>query len=462
MVTVATWIPSGASATACAWARARSAAFWTPRLAMPRKGRSAVPPPVTRTVPAPSSRIPGSTARTAVCRPMAPTARSASRSSGVRSGTATSRPTETLYSRTSTGPTAVTNPSIVPVRAAGSPESAVAQAASTPSSRSAEPSSASACSPRATSETTKASPPSLRAVAAEIPGPAPTTSRCATTGLFSGFSSGVQPERLHPLGVRVGDPLDQPGDACEVPGAGDDQLGQPVMLGNHCLRPRDRLADEPATPEGQPAGDLPVGGDRRAHLTDGEVGVTGVGEDLQDQPAVRVGQEGGDLPVEVGGQPIADIGLDQPLEPRARPGALVEGVQGRDERRHRVGRLHAELGEPVGEPYVVGDLGRGHPGQRRPTGQLRGEPGVLGQSIEGGELGVGQHPQEVDDGSTVDRGHAFLLGSVAAVWWAHLTLTSGTGDPHRRARRGYPVLAVAWESASRPVCLCICALTTTG
>jgi hypothetical protein len=59
-------------------------------------GRSAEPPPVASTVPDPRSRMPGRTARTAACSPATPAARSASRSSADRSGTDTSRPTDTL------------------------------------------------------------------------------------------------------------------------------------------------------------------------------------------------------------------------------------------------------------------------------------------------------------------------------------------------------------------------------
>src|SRR3712207_7576458 len=50
----------------------------------------------------------------------------------------------------------------------------------------------------------------------------------------------------------------------------DDQLGEPVVLGDDGLRLGDRLADEPSSPQGQPAGHLPVGLDGRPHLPDGE------------------------------------------------------------------------------------------------------------------------------------------------------------------------------------------------
>ena len=244
----------------------------------------------------------------------------------------------------------------------------------------------------------------------------------------------VEAESLHPLGVGRGDPLDQPADAGEVAGALDDQRGQPVVLGDDRLALADRLADEPSSPEGQPAGEPAVGGERGPHLTDGEVRVTGVVEDLHDQTAIGLGQEGGDLAVEVGGQPVADVGLHQPLEPGARAGALVEGVEGRDERCHRRGRVRAEHGQPVDQVAVVGDLRGGHPGQRRPAGEGRRQARVLGQPLEGGQLGVGEHPEQVHEGPGVARpgngvGTGRSVGRRHARRLAEPRASMGTGEP---------------------------------
>ena len=55
------------------------------------------------------------------------------------------------------------------------------------------------------------------------------------------------------------------------------------------------------------------------------------------------------------------------------------------------------------EPLVVGELGRGHPGQLGLVGQLGGHPGVLGEPLEGRDLAVRDGAEQVDDGLRVDR-----------------------------------------------------------
>jgi hypothetical protein len=88
----------------------------------------------------------------------------------------------------------------------------------------------------------------------------------------------------------------------------------------------------------------------------------------------------------------------------------VEGVERRDERRHRVRRVDAQLGEPLGQPRMVADLGGGHAGERGAAGERRGEARVLGQPVERGQLRIGQHAEQVDDGAAVDHAHGQLLG----------------------------------------------------
>ena len=66
--------------------------------------------------------------------------------------------------------------------------------------------------------------------------------------------------------------------------------------------------------------------------------------------------EGGDLPVEVRGEPVADVRLDEPLGPVPRRGLRVEAVDRLLERGHRLVGVGAELGEPGAQPVEVAEL----------------------------------------------------------------------------------------------------------
>ena len=103
--------------------------------------------------------------------------------------------------------------------------------------------------------------------------------------------SGGEAERVHALGVVLGQPGEQPADRGQVhPGPVDpagQQRGQRVALGGHPLRLRQRLAHQPAAPQRQPAAEPGVRRDRRPHPVDDERGLAGVGEALDDQ-IVRV------------------------------------------------------------------------------------------------------------------------------------------------------------------------------
>ena len=96
------------------------------------------------------------------------------------------------------------------------------------------------------------------------------------------------------------------------------QNGQCVALGGHPLGLAQRLPHQPSAPQGQPTGDAGVSLDRRPHLADHEAGVPGVAEDLDHQVTGLVVEEHRDLPVEVSGDAVPDVGLDQALEPVGR------------------------------------------------------------------------------------------------------------------------------------------------
>ena len=148
-----------------------------------------------------------------------------------------------------------------------------------------------------------------------------------------GGGLGGQAERGHPPGVVLGEAGEHPAHLGQVGAAvrhaADEQGGQRVALGGHPLRLAERLADQAAPPQRQPAGQPGVGLDRRPHPVDREGRVAGVLEHPQHEVAGRVVQVGRDLAVEVRRDAVADVGLDQALEPVPRGGALVERLQRR-------------------------------------------------------------------------------------------------------------------------------------
>ena len=114
-------------------------------------------------------------------------------------------------------------------------------------------------------------------------------------------------------------------------------------------------------------------------------------------------EQRGDLAVEVGGDAVADVRLDQALEPVARGGLGVELRERLLERRHRLPRVDAQVGEPLDEPREVPDLRRRHEGEGGLVRDRRRQRGVGGEPLERDELGVGQHAEEVDDPGSVLR-----------------------------------------------------------
>ena len=148
-------------------------------------------------------------------------------------------------------------------------------------------------------------------------------------------------------------------------------------------------------------GEARVGGDGLAHDGDREVGLTGVLEDADDERAGVLVDVARDLAVEVLGDALADVGLDESLEEVGGGRALVEGVDGRHEGLHGRLRLDAEGLEALGEHGVVLQLVGGEDGERRLVTQRRRELGVLGQLAEGTQLAVRERPEQVRDRSEV-------------------------------------------------------------
>ena len=170
------------------------------------------------------------------------------------------------------------------------------------------------------------------------------------------------------------------------------------------LRLRQRLPHDAAAPQRQPSGDLRVLLDGGPHVLHDERAVPQVLQHALDHgPRLRI-QVPGRLAVEVGGEGVADVGLDQRFQPAGGLGVLVEGVHRRGERLHRLGRVRAEFGQPVPDPPEVVELRRRHARDLRLAVQRRGQPGVGGQALERCELPVGDQPQEVGDGCLIGHG----------------------------------------------------------
>ena len=108
--------------------------------------------------------------------------------------------------------------------------------------------------------------------------------------------------------------------------AAGEQRGQRVALGGDPLSLGQRLAHQPAPPQRQPARELRVVLDRLPDVTHREVRLARVLQRGDDQVAGVGVEVRRDLAVEVRGQPVADVGLDQPLVPVGGRGVGVEEV----------------------------------------------------------------------------------------------------------------------------------------
>ncbi len=141
--------------------------------------------------------------------------------------------------------------------------------------------------------------------------------------------------------------------------------------------------------------------DGRADPGDHEFGVARVGEHVEYQrPGSRVHQFG-HRPVEIGGNAVAHVGLDQPLQPVGRGGAGVEGVQRVHKRQHRLVGLGAHQRDLPAQQPEVAEFRDRHLTQGRLVGERGGQRRVIGKPEESDEFRVGQQAEQVQD--TVGR-----------------------------------------------------------
>jgi hypothetical protein len=207
--------------------------------------------------------------------------------------------------------------------------------------------------------------------------------------------------------VLLGEAREHPTDGGEIHAGpvdtADEQGDEGVPLGRHALRLRERLPDEPTSPECQTAGDAGVVGNGLAYSIDDEADVSGVLEHFHDE-GTRVGVDiRCDLAVEVRRDPVTDVGLHQPLQPVGRRGVPVELVERCAERFHRRHGFDSEVLKPVAEALEVVELGHGECTESRLVTERRRHRRVVGKPLEPGEFAVREDAQQIDHRRPVDR-----------------------------------------------------------
>ena len=239
--------------------------------------------------------------------------------------------------------------------------------------------------------------------------------------------------------MQLGEPGEHPAQCGQVePGAvhsPGQQRGQRLAITGDTLGLGEGLAHQPAAPQGQPAAEPVVRRDAGPDPLHDEGGLPGVLQRADDHLAGLGIEVGRDLAVEVRGEPVADVGLDQPFVEVGRRGVGVEAVEAGAEGLHRLGRIGTQLRQPADELLQVPELCRGHRADRDLVVDPGRHLGVLDQSLERGELAVGDRPEEVDGGAAV-----VLVGR-----FSHArSLAIGSGRPSRRR--------------TDPVAACMCAV----
>ena len=108
--------------------------------------------------------------------------------------------------------------------------------------------------------------------------------------------------------------------------------------------------------------------------------------------------------------PSPDEGLDQPLQPVARHGRVVELVQRADEGRHRLLRIDPHPDQMLVQAQVMPELRDGHRTECCLVGQRRRQPAVAGEPLERGHLAVRECAEQVDDGLPFGRQRPVSVG----------------------------------------------------
>src|SRR5262245_40821877 len=165
-----------------------------------------------------------------------------------------------------------------------------------------------------------------------------------------------------------------------------EQFRHGIAICRHSLGLAERLTDQPTAPECQPTAQAWVSLDGAANPGDSEVGMTGVVEHFRHQLSGVFVDERGHLAIEVRGDAVAYVRLDQALEPVARRRSAMELLEGRDERGHRRRWVDPEINQACSKLLVMVELGNGHCCKLGPILDRWGKPGILGEPFEGKEL----------------------------------------------------------------------------
>ncbi len=205
----------------------------------------------------------------------------------------------------------------------------------------------------------------------------------------------MQSEHRHPFGVLDLHTIEQCRDVRQVAGRENHQFGEFLVLGEHVLRLGDGLTEQPASPQHQTVLLQRTPLDDLADLLHHELRVPGLGEDLPDHRGHLRREHVGDLTVEIGGDAVAHIRLDEHLEPGRGGGRRVVRVERLAIGLHRRVDLRSALGEGGMERLEMAHLRSCHACERDPAAQGRGEPGVLGEPVERRDLAVREHGEQL-------------------------------------------------------------------
>ena len=200
-------------------------------------------------------------------------------------------------------------------------------------------------------------------------------------------------------------PLEERTHASKIKAAvtSDEQRGERVAFHRYPLGLTQRLADQPSRPQRKPPGDRGVGVDRLPYRGDHEIRLTPVGEYRTHQLRRLRINESAHLQIEIPGDTVADVDLDQALPPVTGGGVLVKGVDRLDERCHRLLWIGIDVDESLRQPFELTELSGGDRGCLRLLSQGGCHRRIRGHAGETLQFAVRQQPEKINHRGTVFR-----------------------------------------------------------